>query len=544
MNPKQLYELANDLFSKRSGLIGLWQEIAENFYPERADFTGQRYLGTDFAANLTTSYPILVRRDLGNAISAILRPASKPWFYAGVGEEDEKLDRDGEAWLQNATTVKRRAMYDRRSQFTRATSEGDHDYSTFGQCVLSVELNRRRDGLLYRNWHLRDVAWQEGAEGSIDTIFRRWKPMLRELSALFGGHLHEKMRKRLEKEPFERVDVMHMVVARDLFDSATRAPWVSVYYDPENQHVIEETGLMTPYYIIPRWQTVSGSQYAFSPATVAGLPDGRLIQSMSYTLLEAGEKHVNPPMVAVQEALRSDIAIYAGGVTWADSAYDERLGEVLRPLTQDRGGMQLGLEMIQDTRAMLMEAFFLNKLNLPQRAPEMTAYEVGQRIQQYIREALPLFAPMEMDYNGQICDATFSLMFRAGAFGSPMDLPPSLQGREVQFRFESPLHEAIEREKGNSFIEAQQFVMAAAQLDPAAAAIVDARIALRDVLKGLRVPAEWTRTEREVAQISQTQQQAQGAMAALEMAGKQAEVQKTSAEAAQAKAEALAASAA
>jgi hypothetical protein len=34
----------------------------------------------------------------------------------------------------------------------------------------------------------------------------------------------------------------------------------------------------------------------------------------------------------------------------------------------------------------------------------MTAYEVGQRVQEYIRNALPIFEPMEMEYNAALCD--------------------------------------------------------------------------------------------------------------------------------------------
>jgi hypothetical protein len=40
----------------------------------------------------------------------------------------------------------------------------------------------------------------------------------------------------------------------------------------------------------------------------------------------------------------------------------------------------------------------------------MTAYEVGQRIQEYIRGALPLFEPMEMEYNGALCERTFEIL--------------------------------------------------------------------------------------------------------------------------------------
>jgi hypothetical protein len=136
-------------------------------------------------------------------------------------------------------------------------------------------------------------------------------------------------------------------------------------------------------------------------------PRRALIQAITATLLEAGEKFTNPPMIAVQEAIRSDVAIYAGGITWVDKDYDERLGEVLRPLTQDKSGMPIGREMQNDTRAMIAEAFYLNKLSMsnPKRGKaEMTAFEVGQMVQEYIRNALPIFEPMEMEYNGAICE--------------------------------------------------------------------------------------------------------------------------------------------
>lgn len=527
MDAKRLYEIGDQLFSKRSSLLNLWQEIAENFYPERADFTSKRSLGDEFAANLTTSYPVIARRDLGNAFATMLRPGNKAWFNMTLRNDDSELEHDAKSWLERATKIQYRVMHHPGSLFTKATAQGDHDFAAFGQCAISVEMNKLNNGLLYRCWHLRDMAWAEDEEGKIAYIFRRWKPPAHELMKLFPGKLHKNIVDKAAKDPFYEFSVMHMVVRSEVLSKKYPTEWVSIFYDCDHNVVIEDVGMHYHLYVIPRWQTVSGSQYAYSPSTVAALPDARLLQAMTYTLLEAGEKHTNPPMIAVKEALRSDLSIYAGGVTWVDSSYDERLGEVLRPLTQDKSGMPLGLEMAQDTRAMIMQAFYLNKLNLPQRSSDMTAYEVGQRIQQYIREALPLFEPMEVEYNGALCDMTFDLIMRAGGFGPTINLPRQLQGADIQFNFESPLHDAIEKEKGNRFLEAQSFILSAAQMDPASVALIDAPKALRDVLHGIKVPTEWTRSKEEVEKLARENVQQVQAAQAMETVQQGAEVAKT-----------------
>lgn len=507
----ELIKQGDRLFTERQPMLTLWQEIAENFYPERADFTVSRNIGTDFAGNLTTSYPILARRELGNTFQSMLR--SGDWFNVSVARSD-LIEDDVWAlrWLEDVTKVQRRAMSDRRSQFMRATSEGDQDYSAFGQTCISVELNQDADRLLYRCWHLRDVAWAEGLDGMVSTVHRKWKPTAVEIVERFPKTAGQKLRDLATKEPYTKIECRHAVVPSGRYDppagqKAWKTPYVSVYIDVTNSEILEEIGVFDTIYVIPRWQTVSGSQYAYSPSTVAALPDARLLQSMTLVLLEAGEKAVDPPMIAVQEAIRSDLGLFAGGVTWVDAEYDEKLGEVLRPISQDKSGMPLGLNMQQDVRQMISEAFFLNKLNLPQTSG-MTAYEVSQRIQEFIRTVTPLFGPTVPEYNGQLCDMTFDRLMRGGAFGPSSNMPDSLRGQEVQFRFESPLLEAQSQVKSQKFVELGQKLQGAMALDPNVILNVDIHAAFRDVLQG-DTPADWIVPEEQVQQAMQQMQQAQ-----------------------------------
>lgn len=528
---KQLCERGDKLFTERSGLLSLWQTIAENFYPERADFTAHRHLGDEFADHLTTSYPVMVRRDLGNSFAAMLRPRSTPWFRVSISGGTQDLSHEAKSWLEFATERQRQFMYDRHSCFTRAAKEGDHDFATFGQAAITTEINwhAKVPHLLYRCWHLRDVAWTEAYDGKVREVYRRWNPMLQDLAREIGTkNLHHKLLQELEKQPHRRVSCYEIVVPTEMYGGEQRwtQEFVRLRIDRENHHVMSEAGRETTGYTIPRWQTVSGSQYAYSPATIVGLADARTIQAMSLTLLEAGEMAVRPPMLATQEAIRSDVQLYAGGITWTDKDYDERLGDVLRPLSQDLRGLPFGMDMLQDQRSLLHEVFYISKLSLPPTDHTMTATEVMQRVEQYIRQASPLFEPMEEEYNGKLCEETFQHLLNAGALGPIAEIPDELRGRDIEFEFESPLHDAIERRKGDQFLQAKELLAQAAELEPSVVATLDAGKALREALEGIGVAQDWLRDEQAVEQLMDQQakmQQLERAVAMAQQAGEAGE---------------------
>lgn len=537
---KDLIAVGDDLFSKKQTLNSLHQEIADNFYSERADFTVQRSIGMDYAAILTTSYPLLCRRDLSNIFSTMLRPADKDWFDVSVMRED-KLDLQGKKWLEWATGIQRSAMYDPAAKLARATNEGDNDYICFGQAVLSSELNREGNALLHRCWHLRDCAWQEDYTGSVVEMHRKWKPTVRQFCQTFPNYKDPdgKIARRLEKEPFGLMEVRHIVMPSKDWESPVGQrkwvqPYVSIYICIDTQDVIEEIGIWNKRYIVPRWQTVSGSQYAYSPVTVCALPDARLIQAFTLILLEAGEKAVSPPMVTPGGVIRSDVNLYAGGITAYDKDYDEKTGEVLRIIPHDYTGFNFGMQLREDVQKMISKAFYLDKIDLPKLDKEMTAFEVSQRVTEYVRNALPIFAPTEVEYNGALCEIDFDLLLRGGGFGSFRDMPRSLQGQDIQFKFQSPLHGAIEQQMVSQFNNSKALLAEAAAVDPGTANMVDIRVALRDALQGGGTPIRWTRDDKTMQQMDEANAKKQQIAETLQMMQAGANVAKTTGEASQA----------
>lgn len=520
---RDLKEHGDKEFSKRSSALNLWQTIAENFYPERADFTTTRVLGDEFASHLMSGRPVMARRDLANALSSMLRPRASKWYHVRTADDQVNDQQAAREWLDWATDRMVREMYDPAAQFVRTTKQADNDFTAFGQCVLTVERDRDRNGVLYRSWHLRDVAWCENAKLVVDTIHRNWSLAARSLVRLFPKTVARQVSEAAKKEPYRDIKARHIVIPADEYDYDYKAkgaikrdhPFMSIYIDMENDTILEETPVATNDYVIPRWVTVAGFQYAYSPAVVVALPDARMLQQIGLTLLEAGQKAVDPPMKAVGEVIQGGVNTYAGGVTWVDSDYDEATGKALEPMQIDTRGLNWGVAREQQCAAMIAEAFYLNKLTLPDLPGDMTAYEVQRRVEEYIRQALPLFEPIETEYNAAVCEKTFDHMLLMGKFGNPADMPEELSGQDVRFQFESPLQAATDRAKSNAFMQAGQLLAQAMQLDPSIRHDVDVDKGFRDAFLGAGAPSDWLRDEREAQKLkdAERQQQAQAAQA-------------------------------
>jgi len=507
---KELCDLSAKLFNAKDTLNNLQQEIAENFYPERADFTGDFTLGEEITEHLYDSYPVMMRRELGNAFSAMMRPRERQWFKIITGVDEVDARPNVARYLEYLTKTLRSALYDRRSQFVSATKTGDHDFATFGQCVISIEESPTRDHLYFCAHHLRDCAWLESATKAVNHLHRKDGMTPRQQIAMFGAKMvHESVTKAAKEEPNRSFGVNCIVMPTDEYDmifsskdkkNGKRLPYVVIYVDTENGKILKEGALSDFIYAVPRWHRISKSQYAFSPATMIALPDGRMAQSMAQIILEAGEKSVDPPLIGVEEAVRS-VDIAAGSMSWLDAAYDERLGEALRPL-QINADMRSGFAMRQDLREMLTKAFFIDKLALPPAdTGKMTATEIQRRYEEYVRNLLPLFEPMETEYNAQILDKAFARLWEMGKFNKD-DMPDELSGADLTYQFDSPIQTAASAVVVQQFQEVLGLIGASAEAGISANPVnMDA--ALKDAVRSTGAPAKWRKTDEEIEEEAQ-----------------------------------------
>lgn len=524
----ELLEMDSRMFEKKQRVDSLHQEIAEYFYPEKANFTSEIQIGSEFASHLTDFYPVLVRRELADQIGSMVRPSDRNWFEATVESKQVRRDQASKEFLEFMTDVNRGLLYSRDSGFRRCAKELENDYSAFGMGVVHCTYSSDRSSLIYTNYHLKDCAVEVGENGQVNHLHRKCDMKAKSMLKQFGEdklptQVKEALKNKDSKTDFK---VRHIVIPLDKYEPTRKFPksakWADIYMT-EGGHILKELPSVTFDYVVPRWQTVAGQVYAFSPATIVALPQARMLQRMMETLIEGAERRVDPPLVATADVIASPISLAAGHITYIDADYDERMGQGLRPLDlgKDTG---LGDKLIGDSRNLLVEAFYINKLApLANREKQVTAYEASQLVDEYVRTALPLFEPLEDEWTGALLDLTTVKAMRAGAYGPvdangvPEDLPDALLGSSIDFEFNNSLKEARNRQVINGFVESSDLIARAAQLDPSVPAEVDTRTMFRDTFGS--VPgssADWLNSEKEADELRK--QSAEAAQAQQEVA--------------------------
>ena len=474
-NAVELLKQGDKRFAKRQQLDSLRQEIALNFAPQLALWTGPLNLGDDFCSHLVDGTPLLLARDYVGQIGSMLRPAGKQWFWHRTPHEELNNTTSLRKYLDWRSSQMMRIMFDRESGTEGALKEADEFYGLFGDAVISVDLNERMNAIRVQNHHTKDCTWSIGKANKADVLTRKEMIEARVIKARFlqsGDKLHEKIIEACEKEGDKEFEIRHEVRPAAEYDAYVKKGamkrkdgYVSVWIDATHRTVIRETHWPTFRYVIPRAGRRHGFAYGFSRATMAALPDARLIQQQAVAIMEAAEKQISPPLIATTDAIRGDIRL--DGITWVDGKYDEKMGDPLRALELGKN-FQLGVESILRTEAQLTRAFYLDRLRMPDTRSSKSTMEVSFMIDEFVRSAVPLFSPMKVEYSDEFLYEVDTIIESMGGYNG-MDKPEELKKTELVFTWDNPLTDMIERQKAQKASELSMLAQSWAGLEAAAA---------------------------------------------------------------------------
>lgn len=500
---ERILERAGRLKSQRALWDAHWEDLAELLRPVRLGFVGDEADGAKRMEEVYDGTPMQAVRGLAAAIDWMLKNKEEHWF--SITPVDDALQDDDEVrgWLEEVERRMYGAMYTAPARFLQATAEVDLDLVVFGTGCLYFDITPRN--LRFKAVPLNQVFIAEDDAGRIDTVYRRCRWTARQAAMRFGeDKLSKTIRDALkqDREKDKRFDFWHIVEPRKDRDSRRRElPILSLYIEAESKHEIEEGGFHELPYVVPRWETAADEVYGRSPGMLA-LPDARTLNEMSRTNLTAAHMAVEPPLFIPNDGSTNAANIYPGGLTGYDPKMAQMLGGRLPIQPLELGNkLNLGLEMENQRRDMIYAAFFRNVLQLPFDAPQMTATEVLERKQEFIRTLGPTFGRLESDYTAPIVERTFNMLLRRNLFPEP---PEVLQGRDIRFEYQSPVHKARRMVEAAGLMQTIEQLAPMIQADPSMLDHFDTDAIARDVPEANGVPAKWLRS-RDVVEATRRQ---------------------------------------
>ena len=507
---KKFIALYGELKQRKGLFSSHLEDIASVLLPRRSGFAQFELHGERLQDEIFDNTGQQAARGLANTIGNILRPER----FFGIRAEDDALNEDEEAllWMSAVEEKLFRAFENPRSRFKQSLAEADLDLVTFG--TASVFIGERADlgGLNFNTLHLKDVFFVTNSDGRVDGLIRRWMPTARQAGQFFGEKAAKVVKKALkqDKPSAEKFEHIHVVMPRGEkgIGLSQRHPYSSVWLEVSEAEILTEGGFEEFPFAVPRWDTTSGEDWGRGPGQIA-LPDANMLQAMDESLLTAAQKAAEPPILAPDDGTFNAANTFAGGISYYDSELARALGRVPIGPMETGARVDVGIEMLRDRQNRVEAAFFKDVLNLPTEGPEMTATEIIQRKEEFIRIMGGAFGRLESEYTAPVVERSFNIMLRAGAFNP---IPEILLGRDVRFEFESPIKKVRLQAQAVAAQAWRNDLIETSQVSPEVLDNFDPDAYAKFQHQAAAVPVELVRTEDAVAQIRQQraeQQQAQ-----------------------------------
>jgi hypothetical protein len=137
-------------------------------------------------------------------------------------------------------------------------------------------------------------------------------------------------------------------------------------------------------------------------------------------------------------------------------------------------------------------------LLLPVEAPKMTATEVLERKEEFIRTIGPVFGRLEGDYIAPIVERSFDILLGAGALPPA---PESLARTGLRFEYRSPVEQARKQIEAAGAARAVELLAPFVAADPSVMDNFDGDAIARDAPDIFATPRKWLRAPEAVAAI-------------------------------------------
>jgi hypothetical protein len=470
-----------------------YQELSDYMLPRKADIVKKRSRGEKRMEFIYDGTALQAVDLLSASLHGMLTSGASPWFHLDVKDTAINRDDDVREWLQDTSMRMMRAFS--QSNFETEVHETYVDLTVFGTACMFTEIDN--NNLRFSTRHISEFYVQEDQYGMVDTVFRKYHTSAVAAVQRFGiDNVSDSIKRVYEKKPDEQVEILHAVTPRIDRDTTKRdnknMPFASIYICMGSKMVMSEGGFEEMPYAVPRFLKSTGEVMGRSPAMVA-LPDVKMLNLMSKTIIQAAQKTIDPPLLVPDDGFMLPVRTNPGGLNF----YRAGSRDTITPLNTG-SNINIGLAMEDQRRQAIRSAFYVDQL-LVGGSPNMTATEVIQRQEERMRVIGPVLGRLMNEMLRPLIDRVFALMLRADMLAPP---PEILQGRDIDIEYVSPLARAQKSSSLNNTMKALEILMPLSQALPVGDHI-DPDGLVRHITDALGVPKTTLKSQREVNQVRQ-----------------------------------------
>lgn len=466
--------------------------------------------------------------DRGTAvISGITTPRNQRWHGLAFADKDLNKLPAVQAWIEHAVDTLFTCRYVPHAGFETQINEDARQELKYGTSPLWVD-EVRGHSLFYKALHLSEVYVRENYYGRVDTVHREFQLTLRQAKQQFGlNNLSDKVRSNYDdaKKRDDKIVIIQCVRPNGDYVPAfghnggplarldyRGKPIESIYLEVDTKHMIRRSGYFTMPINVSRHITGPRDEYGRSPAMKI-LATAKGLNAMARTILDAGNRAVDPPLLFHDDADITTLITRPGGLN--PGGLDEYGRELVKPLYT---GAQLPFAeaMQRQEREIVEQAFFEEFFRLlSDPSDRMTATQVVETLQKEGVLISPIAGRRETEKLGPTVERELDLLMR-GQVIKPF--PPEVLEAEAKPRvaMTNPLARMARAEEVSGFTRLVEIgIQAASAGATKALKVINFEQGMRDTAEVLGVrPSHIYSPEEIAAQDAADAEEKEMAMAA------------------------------
>lgn len=505
------------MWADRSIFEQHWREIAERILPRGDHFRVNRQPGDKHTEKVFDATGNLALDRFAAAMESMLTPRTQRWHKLSI--QDEKLNNDPavRAYLDEVTQRLFNARYAPNANFASQANEVYISLGAFGTGGMFIDESVGR-GLRYRSIHLSELFVQENHQGVIDTVHRKFNFTARQAVQAFGiDRVSERIKTAYEKQPEQTFEFLHCVKPNEEIKPSRRdyrgMEFASYYISVADRDIVQEGGYRAMPYAVGRYVTGPKEIYGRSPAMTV-LPDIKMVNEMSKTVIRAAHKIIDPPLLLQEDGALQAFDLRPGALNYG--GVNDQGQQVVHAL-QTGARVDIGLDMMEQRRKVINDAFLVTLFQILVDAPQMTATEAMLRAQEKGALLAPTMGRQQSEFLGPLIAREIEILSKAGQL-PPMPDALLEAGGEVEIEYVSPLNRAQRAEEGVAIMRTLEAITPLAQFDPNVLSVFDPMAVARELADINGVPQKVLRTEEQIEAMEAQKAQAAQAAALMQAA--------------------------